>query len=117
MGLARRPVNSFNQAELSLGRVSVLEVDPDLGGWLAADEFARACVRCTAGELSLAAGTVNSWPAGPEGDDGVAALLVIRGLLSRKLLVEGRHAVELLGPGDLLQPAALPDDANGTLSL
>ena len=117
MGDPRRPVSSSKlEAELPLGRVNLLEVDPDLGEWLAADEFARACHRCTAEVLGLPAGEISPWPPLIGAREAVAGLLVIRGLLSRKLLVQGRHAVELLGPGDVVQPSALAVDADGTLS-
>lgn len=82
----------------------VLLRDPDLGGALDERRLARAEQECLAAEVVVEEGT---WV--PEHAEGEAArngvgLLILDGLVVRRVGAEGRYGAELLGPGDLLRP-------------
>jgi hypothetical protein len=82
----------------------VLLSDPDLGSALDDRRLQRAEQECLAMEVVVDEGV---WS--PEGAEGEAArdgagLLVLSGLLVRRVGAEGRYGAELLGPGDLLRP-------------
>lgn len=86
-------------------QVSVLDVDPGLSELVPAEQRAQA--RQATGATILRYGT-GPWRA-PERDTterarGGYGMLVTEGLLLRRVAVGGRHAAELLGPGDLLRP-------------
>jgi CRP/FNR family transcriptional regulator, cyclic AMP receptor protein len=97
----------------------VLLRDPDLAAGLDARRLARAEQDCLAMEIVVGEG---AWD--PERAEGNAArggmgLLILEGLLVRRVGGEGRYGAELLGPGDLLRPwehdgedAALPFDTS-----
>jgi hypothetical protein len=79
----------------------VLREDSDLAEAVAPADRDRAISECTARQIGVAAGRWNAHdPAVPDG----IGLLVMDGLLIRKVGVEGRYGAELLGEGDLLQP-------------
>jgi CRP/FNR family cyclic AMP-dependent transcriptional regulator len=86
-----------------LPRVRVLDHDPDLGDELAPDAFAAARAHLLAPVAGFARGP---WEVRPEGFHGVDSLglLLISGLLVRRITVGPRTCAELLGPGDVLQP-------------
>jgi CRP/FNR family transcriptional regulator, cyclic AMP receptor protein len=82
----------------------VLLRDPDLAGGLDARRRARAEQDCLAMEVVVGEG---AWD--PERAEGSAArggigLLLLEGLLVRRVGADGRYGAELLGPGDLLRP-------------
>jgi CRP/FNR family cyclic AMP-dependent transcriptional regulator len=82
----------------------VLLRDPDLAAGLEGRRLERAQQECLAMELVVGDG---SWD--PEQAEGNAArggigLLILDGLLVRRVGAEGRYGAELLGPGDLLRP-------------
>jgi CRP/FNR family cyclic AMP-dependent transcriptional regulator len=84
-------------------RVQLLDEDQGLAEALDADALAEARPRSLAEVLSLEAG---DWAPRAEAEDlqrGLG-LLVLRGLLSRKVTIKRRTHLELLGPGDLLRP-------------
>ena len=83
--------------------VSVLEVDPALAELIPLDQRAQARQATGAATMEL---DVGSWQTPLESDAfrGGYGLLVYEGLLLRRAGIEGRHAAELLGPGDLLRP-------------
>lgn len=94
-------------------RVAVLHADPELSASLSGARRARAEQLSVAGVLRRAAGL---WEATTDADharDGFG-LLVVDGVLVRRVGVEERVGAELLGPGDLLQPA-LHDGEEATL--
>lgn len=82
---------------------NVLEEDPDLGARLGPERQAEARERTQAPVLQVARGewSQQEWPATVEQGLG---LLVLDGLLLRRVDLEGRYGVELLGQGDLLRP-------------
>ncbi len=83
--------------------VRVLEEDPGLGRGLAPERQKAARHACLAELIRLPRG---SWSAGGEKDlvKHGFGLLVLSGLLNRRVGRVGRYGVELLGPGDLLRP-------------
>lgn len=80
----------------------ILREDPDLGDGLAPVERTRAIEECITLTMRI--------PRGPWGGDvpddlaGGIGLLVLNGLLLRRVGVNGRFGGELLGNGDLLRP-------------
>jgi hypothetical protein len=83
--------------------VSVLDADPGLSELIAADERDEARQATSAIALMSPTGPWRA-PANAERARGGFGLLVLDGLLLRRVEVAGRHAAELLGPGDLLRP-------------
>ena len=85
-------------------RVTVLQADPELGQRLRGERHERARRGSVARVLRRDAGL---WEAGrdaAQGRDGLG-LLVVEGVLVRRVGLEGRFGAELLSVGDLLQPA------------
>jgi len=81
----------------------VLREDPDLGARIPSAELNEAMRRCVATEVRLATGF---WEPGEEAlaaRDGFG-LLMLEGLLVRRVGTHGRFGAELLGAGDLLRP-------------
>lgn len=87
----------------SVSAGSVLERDPDLGEDLSPDEFAVAQRHAVARIVHYPKGP---WHASDDDFDAVGSLglLVVDGLLVRKVTVGERSCAELLGPGDVTQP-------------
>jgi hypothetical protein len=83
--------------------VSVLDVDAGLAELVPQAQRTQARQSTTAETAQL---TVGPWkaPASTKRVQGGYGLLVLSGLLLRRVEVSGRHAAELLGPGDLLRP-------------
>jgi CRP-like cAMP-binding protein len=81
----------------------VLVRDPDLAGGLSGDRLRNA-------ERDLIAATIvafeGPWQAEAEGEAarGGIGLLVLDGLIVRRVGRTGRYGAELLGPGDLMRP-------------
>ena len=84
------------------GLVHVLREDPDLAEAVAGDRREQAIEDCSGWELRIAAGP---WPQDDSAIllDGLG-LLILQGLLIRRVAVEGRYGAELLGEGDLVRP-------------
>jgi CRP/FNR family transcriptional regulator, cyclic AMP receptor protein len=78
----------------------VLVQDTELAEGIPPEHRERAARDCVARTLSLPAGL---WPDTPTIEQGIG-LLVLRGLLIRRVGVDGRFGAELLGTGDLLRP-------------
>jgi CRP/FNR family transcriptional regulator, cyclic AMP receptor protein len=93
-----------------MGRVRVLERDPDLGAGLDRPRFELARARCTAERIVVA--RRSPWPAvdDPHEEAEQVAFLVLRGTLLHRLRLAGRETVELLGPGDVVRPWSALDD-------
>jgi CRP-like cAMP-binding protein len=81
----------------------VLERDTDLAKGIPDAQVAQARQASVAPVIPI---PVGAWAAGPEvaAVRGGFGLLVLEGLLVRDVVVEGRHAAEILGPLDLLRP-------------
>jgi CRP/FNR family cyclic AMP-dependent transcriptional regulator len=88
----------------------VLEVDPALAEAIPPELRERAIAECVAREVSIPTGR---WRGGTpvNGRGGVGiGLLVLEGLLVRRVGIEGRYGAELLGEGDLLRPSEGEDE-------
>lgn len=83
------------------GVVRLAERDPDLFAEL--DDEARR-----AAEQRLLVRTMEvqpgPWPGALDGESDLFGLLILEGLLSRAVEIEGRESSELAGPGDLITP-------------
>jgi CRP/FNR family transcriptional regulator, cyclic AMP receptor protein len=95
---AARPARTRRPLELS----HVLVEDPDLAEAIAPDERAGAIEHCVAGVTVLPRGGWDGQRVDmtPEG----IGLLLLGGLLIRRVGIEGGFGAELLGQGDLLRP-------------
>jgi CRP/FNR family transcriptional regulator, cyclic AMP receptor protein len=92
----------------------LLDVDPELGEGLAPERFALASVSVRVLTRTLLPGTLepHDWP--PEAGYGWG-VLVLDGLLLRRVQVGDHGSGELLGAGDLLRPGE-GQDAMATLA-
>jgi CRP-like cAMP-binding protein len=84
----------------------VLIDDADLAEAVPPDRRAQAIEDCTAPEMTVSTGPWHDDTALPA--DGIG-LLVLEGLILRRVAIDGRFAVELLGESDLLRPWQLDD--------
>jgi CRP/FNR family transcriptional regulator, cyclic AMP receptor protein len=82
----------------------VLLLDPDLATGLEGRRLERARQECIAIEVIVEEGVWNPEEAEGEAARGGIGLLILDGLLVRRVGAEGRYGAELLGPGDLLRP-------------
>lgn len=93
------------------GRYSLLDLDPDLGRLL--DRERRHAAR-KAMVARVIARPIGVWDVSRLG--GVSplnvGLLVLEGVIARELTFEGTVSTELLGPGDLVRPWAIDDEAS-----
>lgn len=91
----------------------VLREDPDLAEAVPAARRAQAIDELTVRQIRLPTG---DWPAelSSRSSDGIA-LLVIKGMMLRRVGVEGRYGAELLGECDVLRP--WQEDVSATLAL
>ncbi len=91
----------------------ILEEDPDLGEALSPSERDRAADDCTARTVRIARGRwMVNWDQPLHNGIG---LLVLDGLLLRRVGIDGRFGAELLGEGDLLRPWE-GEDSGSTLN-
>jgi CRP-like cAMP-binding protein len=81
--------------------VRLLDVDPDLGIALTADEFDQARQYAVVEVAALQPGVHDAWRIG---DPRLLGLLVIEGLLIRSVQVAERRCGELVGPGSIVRP-------------
>jgi CRP-like cAMP-binding protein len=87
----------------ALDPISVLEVDPDLGGDLAGERLRAALAAARARVERLGKGDWDPAAVSPTVGEGFG-LLVLSGFLVRRVGREGHFGAELLGAGDLLRP-------------
>jgi CRP/FNR family cyclic AMP-dependent transcriptional regulator len=104
-------VNDSRRPSVSI--CHVLGEDPELAEAIVPDRRAQAIETCVASEVTV---PVGSWKRHRAllVDDGIG-LLVLEGLLIRRVGVGARFGAELLGEGDLLRPGL--DEAPSTLPL
>jgi CRP/FNR family transcriptional regulator, cyclic AMP receptor protein len=85
--------------------VRVLDADPDLGTNLAGERFEQARQALVARTEGVARGTwTPDSETGPDTNGGIG-LLVLEGVVVRRLSLGHRSCAELLGSGDLLRPS------------
>jgi CRP/FNR family cyclic AMP-dependent transcriptional regulator len=92
----------------------VLSEDPDLAEFIDPRHRARAEAYCVARTIRMPRGRWNV--PGPDGLREGIGMLVLEGLLLRRVGVDGRFGAELLGVGDLLRPWQ-GEDTRPTLAL
>lgn len=80
----------------------VLDEDAELAEALPADQREQAARECLARTVMVPAGRWRT-PGATLSDEGIG-LLVLRGLLIRRVGIDGRFGAELLGAGDILRP-------------
>lgn len=86
----------------TLTRVHLLREDPDLGVGIPDSDHGWAVEQCVVPAVSIAPG---EWDIGTiQGLTQGLGLLVLDGLLLRRVGVDGRFGGELIGQGDLLRP-------------
>jgi CRP-like cAMP-binding protein len=95
--------------------VSILDHDSALARLVPGERLAQARQAAAARSMRVLPG---SWAAAEHADParGGYGLLVIDGLLIRRVGVDGRFGAELLGPGDLLRPWQHDGDLGGTVA-
>jgi len=81
----------------------VLKEDPELAEAIPPERRQQAIEECTAPELRLQPGPLARH--GSLGFRGGIGVLVLSGLLIRRVGIEGRFGAELIGEGDLLRPS------------
>lgn len=96
------PTGLFNGARRD--RVAVVEADPDLADRLSGTRSARAQRLSVAAVLHRGPGRWRAKEDAESARDGLG-LLVVEGLLVRRVGLSGRFSAELLSDGDLLQPS------------
>jgi hypothetical protein len=81
----------------------ILELDPDLGAGVSPEEWEAARDAVRGHFLRVPRGR---WPifSSAAGADDIVGLLIAEGLLCREVGLRDRSMLELLGPGDVLQP-------------
>jgi CRP/FNR family transcriptional regulator, cyclic AMP receptor protein len=105
MGLYRDAFGDQAVRELS---VQVLELEPELGLRVPAEQIAQARAELVAKVERLERGL---WePPNPGG--GRLGFLMLEGLVARNLILAGTTCTELVGEGDVLQPELTPRDDN-----
>ena len=83
-------------------RCHVLREDPELADGIPLERRSQAIEECTAPVLSLQPGP---WGGkGSLGFQGGIGVLVLSGLMIRRVGIDGRFGAELIGEGDLLRP-------------
>jgi CRP/FNR family transcriptional regulator, cyclic AMP receptor protein len=80
----------------------VLREDPELAEPIPPERRQRAIEECVVPELRLQPGPLVR--GGPVGFRGGLGVLVLSGLMIRRVGIEGRYGAELIGEGDLLRP-------------
>jgi CRP-like cAMP-binding protein len=87
----------------------VLERDPSLAEVIPPELRERAIADCVAREITIPTGRWRGAPLVTGGGVGIG-LLMLEGLLVRRVGIEGRFGAELLGEGDLLRPSEGTDE-------
>lgn len=82
----------------------LLRADPDLLDSLAPEERRAALEHCVVETIAVPHNSTQLPHLRPGQTAGAIGLLILEGLLLRRVGVQGRFSAELLGPGDLLQP-------------
>ncbi|MGN6276273.1 MAG: Crp/Fnr family transcriptional regulator [Solirubrobacterales bacterium] len=98
--------------------VSLLSQDPDLGAEIPEERLDLAQRACAARVIEARRGEWD-WEESVQIDPSGYGLLVLSGLLCRRVVQGQRYGAELLGPGDLLRPwdkigewSSIPTDAD-----
>jgi CRP/FNR family cyclic AMP-dependent transcriptional regulator len=95
-------------------RVTVLDADPDLAGRIPEARLEAARAASVAPMLAVSPGEWDPEHAGEQARGGFG-LLVLDGLLVRRVGFDGRFGAELLGAGDILRPWEMDGTTGGSL--
>jgi CRP/FNR family cyclic AMP-dependent transcriptional regulator len=90
-------------------RVQVLQWEPELGLRVPPDQIARARAELVARMERLERGL---WEPPTSSAGGRLGFLILEGLVARNLILAGTTCTELVGEGDVLQPALVARDDN-----
>lgn len=90
----------MSTASLPVGLL--LELDPDLGAGVWPEDWAAARRACRGDLVSVRRGRWTVPEAAGDRND-ILGMLIVEGLLCREVALRGRHLLELLGPGEVLQ--------------
>lgn len=82
----------------------MLDADPDLAARLPPADAAVAATRSAVATFALGRGGWSPYDSLASGDDEDLCLLVLSGVLVRRIDLDGRGTIELLGQGDVLRP-------------
>src|SRR3954453_2603919 len=85
------------------GRTSLVEEDPDLLRGF--DEATADSIRRVSA-VEVMHVEPGPWTRASNPPKPIFGLFVLDGVLSRGVVIQGRRSAELLGPGDILRPAA-----------
>jgi CRP/FNR family cyclic AMP-dependent transcriptional regulator len=96
----------------AVAQCRLLAEDPDLASVLPAPVRERAILECVAPVIRLPRGRMDEATM----ISGGIGLLVLEGLLFRRVGIEGRYGGELLGDGDLLRPWQRGEDPDASLA-
>lgn len=88
---------------MALDIISVLEEDPDLGAGLSGSRLETATRDLRSSMLEVPSGSWDPDVHAATSENGIG-LLVLDGVLARRVGTQRRSGAELLGPGDLLRP-------------
>lgn len=86
-----------------MNAIPLLSQDPDLGAGIPAEKLRLAQRACSVRAFEVRRGDWD-WEGSTPEEDGGYGLLVLSGLLCRRVVQGQRYGAELLGPGDLLRP-------------
>lgn len=84
--------------------IALLRIDPDLGADVPEEDREAATASCSARTIEIPRG---GWDAADTGSDAGPAgfgLLLLSGLLCRRVVQGRRYGAEVIGPGDLMRP-------------
>ena len=93
----------------------VLEADPDLGAGLKPARLLEAERACVARVLPLPIGKIGSVELQCPGRSGYG-LLILSGVLCRRVGQGSRRGAELVGPGDVFRPSDLVGQVSASRS-
>jgi CRP/FNR family cyclic AMP-dependent transcriptional regulator len=97
--LSRRTLLDPSSAD---GRISLADADPDLLRGLDEPTAEQASAAAVTDIITLEPGP---WNPSVEATRSLYGLFIVEGLICREVVIEGRQAAELIGPGDVLRPA------------
>lgn len=92
----------YNWSLHPVGRIALLDVDPDLAGQKSGAELTAIRDRLTAPVYRIPVGELSDPP--PRTRDSHLGFLVLKGLLLYEVAACGRATAELVGSGDLVRP-------------
>lgn len=89
---------------MELGQTRLLDADPDLAARLPPAEAALATARSTVTTFALDRDGWSPHESFTFGENEELCLFVLSGVLVRRIDLDGRGTIELLGQGDVLRP-------------